>query len=158
MDFKIIFYHFMHIVLNYLNAKNILICPNMTVRRLNRVVSLVRVFEELSHVTSPFWSSDKVNPGICLFHEQDLRRADHGGSLLSGEHMRTSSYIPDLRRVSGFHLFFFFLLYELLCLFLERLYNLKRDLSSLRVLCTIKCLIILIDLLCFLPNILFGIT
>ena len=39
------------------------------VGRLNGVVSLVTVFEELSHVTSPFWSRDKVNRGIRLFHE-----------------------------------------------------------------------------------------
>ena len=25
------------------------------------------VFEELSHITSPFWSRDKASPGISLF-------------------------------------------------------------------------------------------
>ena len=44
--------------------------------RLNRVVSLVTVFHELSHSTSPLWSCDKVNQGIPFFHKMDLRRAD----------------------------------------------------------------------------------
>ena len=45
--------------------------------RLNKVVSLViEKFEELSYITSPFWSCDKVNQGIHLFHKQDIRRAD----------------------------------------------------------------------------------
>ena len=37
--------------------------------RLNGVVSLVTVFEELFNVTSLFWSRDKVNREIRLFHE-----------------------------------------------------------------------------------------
>ena len=40
------------------------------------MISLVTVFEELSHVTSPFWLRDKMNRVICLFHGQNLRRAD----------------------------------------------------------------------------------
>ena len=32
-------------------------------------VFLIKVFKELSHIISPFWSRDKVNPGIHLFDE-----------------------------------------------------------------------------------------
>ena len=42
------------------------------------MVSLVTVFEEPSHVTSLFWSRDKVNWEIYLFHEQVFRRAACG--------------------------------------------------------------------------------
>ena len=34
----------------------------------------VTVFEELSHVTSPSWSRDKVHPGIPLFHDTVQKR------------------------------------------------------------------------------------
>ena len=37
------------------------------VERLNGVISLVTVFEELSHIMSLFWSRNKVNRKICLF-------------------------------------------------------------------------------------------
>ena len=50
---------------------------------------------------------------------------------------------------------------EFFCLFRERLWllsSLGRELSFLLVLCTIKCLFIIIDLICFLPNILCKIT
>ena len=59
----------------------------ITLLRLNGVVSLVTVFEELSHVSNLFWSRDKVNRGISLFDEQNLRRADVVVSLLNSEHM-----------------------------------------------------------------------
>ena len=39
------------------------------VRRLNELVSLITVFEELSHVMSPFWSRDIVSRGITLLHK-----------------------------------------------------------------------------------------
>ena len=72
--------------------------------RLNKVAPLVTEFEELSHVTSPIWSRDKMNWGIRLFHEQDLfvrsSRWAHPTSLL---------YILDLSRVS-------------VCLFFEHLW------------------------------------
>ena len=49
---------------------------NAAVGRLNEVVSLVTVFEELYQVTSPFWSRDKVNRGIRLFHEEVFSRTN----------------------------------------------------------------------------------
>ena len=57
---------------------------------------------------SIFWSYDKVNQGICLFHEQVFELSRHGGSLIINENMGAFFlYIQDLRRVSGFHLLFF---------------------------------------------------
>ena len=46
--------------------------------RLNGVVILVTVFEELSYVMSPFWSHNKVKWGNRFFHEQvfGLRKLD----------------------------------------------------------------------------------
>ena len=119
------------------------------VRRLNGVVSLFTVCEELFHPASLFWSHDDGNRGIRLFHEQFFELSRRGGPPLSGQHMDPP----------------FFLKYRIFRLFLERLSllsNQGREPSSLLVLCTIKCLI-LINLFCFLPNILcqvtlFGIT
>ena len=42
---------------------------DITVGRLNEVVSLVTVFEELTHVTSPFWSRDKVDREIHILYK-----------------------------------------------------------------------------------------
>ena len=39
------------------------------VGRLNGVDFLVTVFEQVSHVLSPFWSLDKINWEVHLFHE-----------------------------------------------------------------------------------------
>ena len=61
------------------------------VGRHNWVVSFVIVFEELSHITSPSVTY-KVNPGICLFYEQDFELRRHGVLLLSSEHMEPSYF------------------------------------------------------------------
>ena len=53
-----------------------LLSEGVLVGRLNGEVSLVTVLEELSHVTSPFWSGDKENQGILLFLKNVLRTAD----------------------------------------------------------------------------------
>ena len=50
-----------------------------SVAKLNGVVSLVKVFEKLSHGTSPFWARDKVNWGIRLIHEQAFELTRRGG-------------------------------------------------------------------------------
>ena len=73
------------------------------VGRLNEVVSLVSVFEELSFIPSPFGSRDKVNQGIRSFHEQVLRRAGvvirlpqraHGGSYSLCSRSEKSKWYP----------------------------------------------------------------
>ena len=48
--------------------------------RLNGVVSLVTVFEAL---TIPFWSRNKMNCGIGLFHEQNIELCRRGCSFFS---------------------------------------------------------------------------
>ena len=84
------------------------------VSRRNGVISLVTVFEESSHVTNSFWLRDKVNQKIRLFHEHALIRVD---VVICTARQAPILYIPDLRRVSDFHM----LLYGLFCLFLEYL-------------------------------------
>ena len=58
------------------------------VGRLNGMVSLVTVFEELSNVMSLFWSCDKVNEEIRLFHEQDFWVAKMWWFVPPGEHIK----------------------------------------------------------------------
>ena len=69
------------------------------------MVPLVTMFEKLSPVTTPFWSRDKEKRGICLFHEQNLRRADVVVHSLAASTRGLPLYIPDLRRVSSIHPF-----------------------------------------------------
>ena len=73
--------------------------------RLNGVVSLVTMFEEFSHVMSPFWSYDKANSVIHLFYAQDFRNARR--SRFASQQRRTwcLSILPDQRSISGIHLF-----------------------------------------------------
>ena len=51
------------------------------------MASLFTGFEELSHIMSLFWSRDKVNRGIRLFHEQNFE------FVPLGEQMELSSFI-----------------------------------------------------------------
>ena len=122
--------------------------------RLNGVVSLVIGFEELSYVTSPFWSRHRMNRKIHPLSRTGLVKSWRGSLLLRGEHMKPPSFIFPTGEEQ---MVFTFLLYGLFYLFLEclwLLYSLGRELSSLLILRTIKCHIILIDLNCFLLNIL----
>ena len=75
------------------------------VRRLEEVVSLFIVFEELSHVTNSFWSRHKVNPGIILFYERDFRSGRRSRSLLSSDTHGASSFYQTWEVETGFHLF-----------------------------------------------------
>ena len=79
---------------------------NKAVGRLNVVVPLVRVFEELSLVKSPFWSRDKVNRGIHFFHEQDFR-SSWRSRFYPHQRLYSASlrYLPNLKRESDFHLY-----------------------------------------------------
>ena len=65
----------------------------MDVMRLNRVISLVKAFEELSHMMSLFCSPDKVKRAICLFHKQVFELSRCGGSFFSSKHMGLSSLL-----------------------------------------------------------------
>ena len=66
--------------------------------------------------SSLFWSHDKVNWRICLFHEQDFRNDSHFTPQQQA-HQVYLHYLPDPRRGSDFH----FLLYELVFMFLEHI-------------------------------------
>ena len=77
----------------------------LSVGRLNGVINLVMVFEELFHVTSPFCSHDKMNQEIRLFHEHELSCPDVVVCSSRRAHEAPIPYMPHLRRVSGFHLF-----------------------------------------------------
>ena len=73
--------------------------------RLNGVVSPVTVFEELSHVMSPFLSCDKANSRIPLFYKQDFRSGRRTCMLLCSVTYGTSLFFQIREVVSGFHLF-----------------------------------------------------
>ena len=115
--------------------------------RLNGVVSLVTVFEQLSHVTSPFWSCDKVNWGIHLFEEQDLRTADLVICSSAVSKWCLSPLSSRLEKIKWFLSFCCMGLYSCSLNTLWLFYGMGKELSSLLVLCTIKYHIISIDLL-----------
>ena len=50
---------------------------------LNGMVSLITMSEELSYVTTSFWSRDNVNQDIHLFHEQVFELTSGGSFLLA---------------------------------------------------------------------------
>ena len=64
----------------------------------NRVASLVIVFVKFTHITSLFWSRDKLNKGEFASFTNRTREGQwvHEGPILHN---------PDPRWVSGFHLF-----------------------------------------------------
>ena len=75
--------------------------------RLNGVISLVTVFEELFDVTSSFWLRDKVNQEICLFHERNFELNRRGDSFLQvstwgcnplfSRHEKSKRFLPFCR-------------------------------------------------------------
>ena len=122
----------------------------------DKVVSLDTAFEELSHITSPFWSHDKVNRGIRHFHEQDFELTRCGGSLLL---VSTWNLPPLFSRPQKSEWFSPF------CCMDFSLSSLKACDSCIvsggnwipYLYCVqLLCLIILIDWFCFLLNILLG--
>ena len=126
-----------------LPSKEKLLVLNGIVRQLNWVVSLVTVFEELSHVMGSIGSRDKVNWGIRLFDEQVLRRAH-----VVVNHSATSTCcLPPLSSKSEKSKWFppfygmVFNLCSLNTLWLS--YGVGRELSSFLVLCTIQLNVIL---------------
>ena len=76
-----------------------------TVWRLNGVFFLVLVFEELFHVTSPFWSRDNANPGIHLFYEKNFISSRPSRSLLGSIVHGASPFYKNWELVSCFNIF-----------------------------------------------------
>ena len=73
--------------------------------KLNGVVSLVIVFEELSHVTSSFWSRARWNRESVSFTNRIWKKETRWFVSQRRAQRTPLLYIPDLGRVSGFHLF-----------------------------------------------------
>ena len=63
------------------------------------------VFDELPLVTSPFWSHDKLNRGFRSFTNRTLEEQAWWFAHHQWVHSVSLPYFPNLRRVSGFHLF-----------------------------------------------------
>ena len=80
---------------------DIIIVIIVIVGRLNRVVYLVIVFNELSRVTSPFWSRNKLNRGIRLFGEA----IDVVVPLLGSDSQEAIPFYLTWEAVCGFHCF-----------------------------------------------------
>ena len=86
------------------------------VERLNGLISLVTMFEELFHVVSLFWLRDKANPGINLFYEQDFRSGIRR-LIYSIDAQSSSQFYQTWETISGFYPF----LHGLIAMFLERI-------------------------------------
>ena len=126
--------------------------PFPAVGRLNGMVSLFARFEELSHITSPFWSRDKVNPVIPLFFtNRTSQLADIVVKSSAASHIVTRLFFPDLRSSKWFpplcYIDFSSRSSKALWLF----YSLGRELSSLLICCWIKCYIVSIHESILLP-------
>ena len=78
------------------------------VGRLNGVVSLVTVIEELSNVTSPFWSCDKSNPKSLSFTNRTSEAADVVVRYSAASHIIPPLCFIDLSSCSSIALWLFY--------------------------------------------------
>ena len=120
-----------------------------TVGRLNGVVSLVTVFEELSLVTSPSCSRNKANSGIPLFYEQDFKSSRRSRPLLISDAYDTS---PFTRPEKWFRPFCSRNFSSCFSNALRLFHSLGQELDSLLVCRRIKCYIVIIHLSVCLPT------